>query len=156
GKIFFTAFAACLAQGYTAESAAGHEKIMINRLRSGDCGIQRISCKSVSFFKTFMFHSMPYADIIILALISGFILLRLLSGLGQKMGSQPPAAKPLADNSRNDRDKIVQVAEKQQRQKQKEKEEEQALLATITDNAVSTGLENIRRADATFSAKHFL
>ena len=59
----------------------------------------------------------PYADIIILALIAGFILLRLRSILGQKTGHenpnffQPPQTKTQEKNEKNI-EPIIQLSEK--------------------------------------------
>lgn len=98
----------------------------------------------------------PYADLIILALIAGFILLRLRSVLGSKPGDdffvkkQPPASgQPEAKL-----ETVVQLDEKSL--KTKPKEETDVYLATLGDSPVADTIRQIKAKDPQFTATGFL
>ncbi len=101
-----------------------------------------------------MNEGMPYADIIILALIAGFILLRLRATLGQKTGRDEAdfmqRFKPMAEA----KEPIVQIVDKLQ--KGKPKEEPDAALALITDENVVSALKAIKEKDAQFTVTRFI
>lgn len=100
-----------------------------------------------------MSEGIPYADIIILALVAGFILLRLRSILGQNDGidfsNSPPKEKPSKETT------IVQLLDKAVKPKPKE-EEADTMLSTITDSVVSDALKKIKEKDTQFSASEFI
>lgn len=94
---------------------------------------------------------MPYADIIVLALIAGFILLRLRSVLGQNTGDENPP--PFMDYRKSQEEAPVVQADKLQ-QYQQEKAAEEALAAPLADTARSA-VEAIRAQDASFTLAGF-
>jgi predicted lipid-binding transport protein (Tim44 family) len=102
-----------------------------------------------------MSEGIPYADIIILALIAGFILLRLRSVLGQKTGNDDPnffkRQLPPADLRQ---EPIVQINEKIL--KPRPKEEGDPYLATLNDVALVETINAIKAKDAQFSATSFI
>lgn len=98
---------------------------------------------------------MPYADIIILALIAGFILLRLRSVLGQKTGHDNPnftLKRPAAAEDK--REPVVRLGEKPPRPKSQE--ETDPYLARLQDKPLAEVLAAIKARDALFSATEFL
>jgi predicted lipid-binding transport protein (Tim44 family) len=104
--------------------------------------------------KFFMNDGIPYADIIILALIAGFILLRLRSTLGQKTGRDEAdfmqRFKPMAEA----KEPIVQIIDKTLKNKQKD--ELDTALALISDDAVISALNAIKEKDTQFTATRFI
>lgn len=98
-----------------------------------------------------MSQGVPYADILILALIAGFILLRLRSVLGQKTGMDEgdflKRVQPVAE-------RVVQVAEKSV--KSKPKDELDPVLETITDTALIEALSAIKAKDPQVTPSWFL
>lgn len=101
-----------------------------------------------------MSQGVPYADIIILALIAGFILLRLRSVLGQKDVGRDveflQRLKPVADVA----EPVVQLSEKNL--KSKDKDESDAYLLLLDDEKTVTALQGIRAKDPQFTANWFL
>lgn len=100
-----------------------------------------------------MSDNIPYADIIILALIAGFILLRLRSILGTKQGRDDLDLFRRATPDKT-QEPIVQVEDKSA--KSRGKDDGDPYLATLTDTAISEVLGRIRAKDSSFSATHFL
>lgn len=102
-----------------------------------------------------MTEEFPYADIVIFALIAGFILLRLRSILGQKGEGdganffQPPRIKPV-ENA----DPIIQLGEKSQ--KSRPRIDQDPYLATLGEGAVLQSINDIKTKDPLFSATTFL
>jgi len=98
----------------------------------------------------------PYADLIILALIAGFILLRLRSVLGSKPGDDFFAKKQqsAADRLQFKQDPVVQLDEKSL--KPKPKEEADAYLMMLADGPVAESLRQIKSKDPQFTATGFL
>lgn len=96
-----------------------------------------------------------YADLVILALIAGFILLRLRSVLGDKTGNDTSSyfSKPSRAYPEN-LESVVQLDEKSM--KPKPKDEPDTYFATLTDNAVMDGINAIRNKDPQFTATRFL
>ena len=96
-----------------------------------------------------------YADIIILALIAGFILLRLRSILGDKVGNDDPGYfhKPLSLVP-DKQEPIVQLDEKSL--KPKLREEPDAYLSGLNGGPVADALVSIKAKDPQFTATHFL
>lgn len=107
-----------------------------------------------------MSEGMGYADIIILALIAGFVVLRLRATLGQKTGHMPRPFDPdAASREKEEPDMpLVQISEKSARAREKEMDTpalDSPLLEKLTDSdreAVSA----IQRQDAQFTLTHFL
>lgn len=110
-----------------------------------------------------MSDGVPYADVVILALIAGFILLRLRSVLGNKTGNDnnpnyfTRTNQPQQQDQRDQRDMrepIVQLDEKSL--KPKIKEEPDHYLNTVTDTAVTDAVNAIKLRDPLFTATRFL
>lgn len=99
-----------------------------------------------------MSEGVAYADLIILALIAGFILLRLRSVLGQKNGDETDfmaKMKPMADIA----EPVVQVSD---RSLKKPKEETDDYLNTLKDSHIIAAMAAIKAKDPQFSAGWFL
>lgn len=98
-----------------------------------------------------MSEGIPYADIVILALVAGFILLRLRSILGQNHGidfsQRPPQERPQKEPH-----PVVQL----DKRPAKPKEEPDAYLLKLGDAPPADGLKQIRQKDPQFSATDFL
>jgi predicted lipid-binding transport protein (Tim44 family) len=100
--------------------------------------------------------SSSYADIIILAFVAGFILLRLRSILGQQTGFDG-TPKPMAPDAKRKEDIIVQLTDKVRAVKQD-------VLTQKADVALPEGLSEsskqavaaIKKADASFTLADFL
>jgi predicted lipid-binding transport protein (Tim44 family) len=101
-----------------------------------------------------MSDGLPYADIVILALIAGFILLRLRSVLGQKMG--PDQQPGFEQRPQDEQSPIVQMAASAARQLAEDKTKDEQVLADIESAAVRDGLRLIKVQDREFSASGFL
>ena len=103
-----------------------------------------------------MSDASSYADILILALIAGFILLRLRSVLGDKVGNDSPSYfnKPQASEPAK-QDPIVQLDEKSLRPRLRE-EEEDPYLASLGDAPIVAALEEMKQKDPQFTATAFL
>lgn len=99
-----------------------------------------------------MSEGMPYADIVILALIAGFILLRLRNVLGQKPGADADFFKrlqPMVGSA----EPVVRLAEKT---KPRSKDEQDAYMASVTDAAVIEAVNEIKARDPLFNATRFV
>lgn len=96
--------------------------------------------------------SIPYADIVILALIAGFILLRLRSVLGQKTGNDNPQFFKREEKDTN-REPIVQLLGKRN---EKPADETDTYLFTLKDDSVAKALADIKQSDPGFTATSFL
>ncbi len=102
-----------------------------------------------------MSETIPYANLLILALVAGFILLRLRGILGKDLGNDQPNFFNRAPIEKTDRDQpIVQLHEKLL--KPKPKEEADPYLAALGDTPVASGLKRIKEEDPEFSASEFL
>ena len=102
-----------------------------------------------------MSEGIPYADILILALVAGFILLRLRSVLGSRpddsegfmkrdVRPQPPQAMA---------DPIIQLDAKSSKPRQRE--EADPLLATLEEGETQAALNAIKDSDPQFTATAF-
>lgn len=98
----------------------------------------------------------PYADIVILALIAGFILLRLRSILGQKSGNDNPNffQPPQAKNQEKNGEPIIQLSEKSL--KSRPRVDTDPYLATVSDSALLQDISAIKEKDPLFNATTFL
>lgn len=95
---------------------------------------------------------LPYADIIILALIAGFILLRLRSVLGQKSGNDNPQFFRRPDpDAEAKKEPVVQVAERKSR-----RDETDTYLYRLKDEAIAGTIAEIKKIDPSFTATNFL
>jgi len=96
-----------------------------------------------------------YADIVILALIAGFILLRLRSVLGDKMGNDSPGyfSKPITTLT-DKQEPIVQLDEKSL--KPKGRDDSDPYLASLTDNDIIDTFNAIKAKDPLFTATYFM
>ena len=102
-----------------------------------------------------MSEGIAYADIIILALIAGFILLRLRSVLGQNIGHENPDffKKNSPQDDGAEQEPVIRLAEKISKPKEPEQD---AYLQSLKDDSVKTVLAEINRKDPDFNASHFL
>lgn len=105
-----------------------------------------------------MENSLPYADIVILALVAGFILLRLRSVLGQKGDHEnpdffkrqnPPPPKPAAQAP------VVQLGDRLPN-KAKMSAVEDEFLRQVESPLVKQQLEDIKQKDPQFSVTTFV
>lgn len=102
-----------------------------------------------------MSEGIPYADIIILALVAVFILLRLRGVLGQKMGHDDPNYFRRDAAVVKEREQpIVQVSEKLL--KPKAKEEVDTAFAAIEDTQIKDTIAAIKAKDPQFSVDVFM
>lgn len=101
-----------------------------------------------------MSDGIPYADIVIMALVAGFILLRLRSVLGDKIGNDKPSYfnKPIQPE-RNDT--IVQLEDKAIKPKIRQQEPD-PYLAGVKDEHIISVVSAIKARDPEFTATHFL
>ena len=101
-----------------------------------------------------MSEGIPYADIVILALIAGFILLRLRHVLGQKTGHEnPDFFKPRQDVVPERRETIIQLQDKI---KPRAKEDADPMLAGVTDAMTMQYIKDIKAKDPQFSLTQFM
>jgi len=101
-----------------------------------------------------MSEGIPYADIVILALIAGFILLRLRSILGRKIGNDNPEMFRKNIIPQADSEPIIRLSEKAL--KPRPREEADTYLHGLKDDALSAALNAIKAKDPEFSATTFL
>lgn len=102
-----------------------------------------------------MSEGIPYADIVILALIAIFILLRLRSVLGNKNeGDLSGYFNRMMPQANDQPDPIVQVDEKSLRPKPRE--EEDPYLVSLANAPVAEVLHTIKGKDPLFTATRFL
>lgn len=101
-----------------------------------------------------MSEPMPYADIIILALIAGFILLRLRNILGQKTGNDRP--KGVSQLSRNDNDEPVVTLPERFARQMEEKQEAKEIDNDLVEEKARPILEGLQKDYPDFSAATFL
>lgn len=100
-----------------------------------------------------MSDGFPYGDIIILALIAGFVLLRLRAVLGQKIGHDSP---PFSEFQPVEADSpVVQVGDKA-KNAVPEADADEKLIAAIADPKARDAILAIKAADKDFSLAAFL
>ena len=99
-------------------------------------------------------QEIPYADLVILALIAGFILLRLRSVLGSKSGDDFFSRGPLDRQPETKPEPVIQVDEKSL--KTKLPEEPDTYLASLGSSPVAETLRQIKARDPQFTATHFM
>lgn len=101
-----------------------------------------------------MSEGIPYADIVILALIAGFILLRLRNALGQKGGEDDSGFLQRRQLPPQSQEPVVQLVDKSL--KPRIREEADTYLAGLSDRVMIDTLVAIRARDSQFSATRFL
>lgn len=95
--------------------------------------------------------NLPYADIVILALVAGFILLRLRNVLGQKTGNDNPQ---FFKRDPAEKEAVVQVVGRAL--KTKPSDETDTYLGTLDNAAIAAAIADIKKIDPAFSATGFL
>jgi predicted lipid-binding transport protein (Tim44 family) len=104
-----------------------------------------------------MGNEFQYADIFILAMIAGFILLRLRSTLGKNIGhdsfGQAPTKTKESKPKTNER--IIQLPERN-KPKPTPKEENQLEMASIEDPSLAKTVMAMRKIDAYFNPDQFI
>jgi len=102
-----------------------------------------------------MSDGIPYADIVIMALVAGFILLRLRGVLGDKIGNDKPSYfnKP-AQTTGDRKETIIQLDDKSL--KTKLRQESDPYMLTVKDDGVASAIALIKTKDPEFSATDFL
>lgn len=102
-----------------------------------------------------MSEEFPYADIIILALIAGFVLLRLRSILGQKNeGDKPNFFQPSKDRSQEDSEPVVLLGEKSI--KARPRVEIDPYAAALSEGSLLQTINDIKAKDPSFNATIFI
>lgn len=102
-----------------------------------------------------MSEGFPYADIVILALVAGFILLRLRSVLGQKGDNDKPHFLQSSKISViKDADPIVQLSDKSI--KPRSLVDLDPYVSTLGDNNVLQGIKDVKAKDPLFNATSFI
>lgn len=102
-----------------------------------------------------MSEGFPYGDIVILALVAGFILLRLRSILGQKTDNdKPDFLQPPKINVIKDTDPIVQLSDKSF--KPKPVVDMDPYISTISDSNVLQAIKDIKAKDPIFNVTSFV
>jgi len=100
-----------------------------------------------------MSDGFPYADIVILALIAGFVLLRLRSVLGQKIDHD---TRPLAAYRATEAESPVVQVDKPKNANTELQDPDEKLLATLADTSLRETLLAIKAADKSFSLSRFV
>lgn len=103
-----------------------------------------------------MSGEMPYADIIILALIAGFIVLRLRSVLGHRIGNDDPDIFKKQPSSTLEREPIIRPSEKALKPKGKEAVPQDSYADALSNAVVTESIKAIKARDVEFSASAFL
>lgn len=103
-----------------------------------------------------MSEGVPYADIIIIALIAGFILLRLRSVLGQKTGNDSQSIFKKPDIAAEKVINLSGKALKPQLKEEEDKEISDEYFDDIKDEKIAKTLKAIKDKDEHFSATEFL
>lgn len=106
-----------------------------------------------------MSENFPYADIIIIALIAGFILLRLRSILGQKTGHEnPDFFRPNQQEQPQKPEPIIQLVEKtlKPRQPQETIPEYDPYAQKLEGEPIAKDIAELKNANPAFNATTFL
>jgi predicted lipid-binding transport protein (Tim44 family) len=101
-----------------------------------------------------MESSFPFLEIVLFAMVAGFLILRLRSVLGRRTGHErrrpdPITARTAAEEAR---DNIVPLPD---RGRPREREEEEA-LSSVADAGALAGIAQIRSADRSFQPSEFV
>lgn len=95
-----------------------------------------------------------FLDIILLAMVAGFIFLRLRSVLGRRTGHERPSSEA-GGVRRNSDDKVVQLPDRTKTQGDKAPSAEEASL-WADDSPIGAGLTQIKIADHSFEPSEFV
>jgi predicted lipid-binding transport protein (Tim44 family) len=98
-------------------------------------------------------QEIPYADLVILALIAGFIVLRLRSVLGSKSSDDFFGKKP-SEQTKSRLETIIQLDEKSL--KLKPREEPDTYLASLGSSPIADTIREVQEKDPQFTATRFL
>ncbi len=102
-----------------------------------------------------MSEGIPYADIVIIALIAGFILLRLRNVLGQNSGhDNPQFFKKQQEVVPERKDTVVQLQDKIL--KTRAKEESDPFMAAVKDPIITQYVKDIKAKDPQFNVTQFM
>jgi predicted lipid-binding transport protein (Tim44 family) len=100
-----------------------------------------------------MGNGFQFLDIILLAMVAGFVLLRLRNVLGKRTGHQAPEPRPAETEA--DSGKVVALPDRRRRPGEPAPARPGDAVSEPA-GAASTGLERLRQADATFDDKEFI
>lgn len=95
-----------------------------------------------------MNDSFPYTDLVLLALIAGFILLRLRSVLGQNAELPETMPKPVIKPEKPPEQLITKLAD--------DDDEDASYIASSLSEGLAGKLKEVRRVDSSFRARAFL
>jgi predicted lipid-binding transport protein (Tim44 family) len=101
-----------------------------------------------------MTDEIPYADIVILALIAGFILLRLRSVLGQRNENDKPDFFQPRSSVEQSKEPIIQLSEKTI--KSRPRVDVDPYAASLSSGSVLQGINDIKDKEPLFSASTFM
>lgn len=102
-----------------------------------------------------MSEGVPYADIVILALVAGFILLRLRGVLGDKVGNDNPSYFQKPSPTQPERKQaVVQLEEKTIKPKQRH--DHDPAMTKVTDERLVAAINDIKSKDADFALTSFM
>ena len=98
-----------------------------------------------------------FLDIILLAMVAGFVLLRLRNVLGKRTGHQAPEPRPAESEAKAEADagKVVALPDRRRRAGEPAPARPDE-IASGPAAAASTGIERLRQADQTFDDKEFI
>lgn len=96
-----------------------------------------------------------FLDIILLAMVAGFILLRLRGVLGRRTGHEPHPGEGTSERSRGDDDNVVPLPDQPSREAAVEQRKESARL-WADDSPIGGGLTQIKIADPKFDVDEFV
>jgi predicted lipid-binding transport protein (Tim44 family) len=99
-----------------------------------------------------MGNGFQFLDIILLAMVAGFVLLRLRNVLGKRTGHQAPQPRPA--EAETDGGKVVALPDR--RRRPGEPASARAGEAAAPATAASAGLERLRQADSSFDEQAFI
>lgn len=97
-----------------------------------------------------------FADIIILALIAGFIALRLRNTLGKDVGHRPDSSQLRAQMGKELEERVVSLASAQKAALEKNKEEAKDKAYEALTDALQKKVDSIKKHDPEFSLTEFV
>ena len=102
-----------------------------------------------------MSEGIPFADIIVIAAIAAFIVLRYRSVLGQRT-DDPAAPKPKRVYRPDETDRVITLPERSAAPKRETKDEEALALSDLSNDGYAAAVAEIKKQDPGFSLKEFL
>ncbi len=100
-----------------------------------------------------MGNGFQFLDIILLAMVAGFVLLRLRNVLGKRTGHQAPEPRPAETEA--DTGKVVALPNRRRRASEPAAPQP-GEIASEPAGVAATGIERLRQADQTFDDKEFI